>query len=43
MDIEVNGLGGVVLWIGALSIVLVTIGYGYYALDRLLARMAQHR
>ena len=42
-DIEVNGLGGVVLWIGALSIVVVTIGYGNYALDRLLAKMAQHR
>lgn len=39
MNIEVLGLGGVAVWILGLSAALIGVGYGYVALDRVLARL----
>ncbi|GAA1636655.1 Pr6Pr family membrane protein [Microbacterium flavum] len=43
MNVEKNGLGGVVLWIIGLSIALIGVGYLFYGLDRLLARVGAGR
>lgn len=43
MNVETNGLGGVVLWIAGLTVALVAVGYVYYGVDRLLARIAHTR
>ncbi|WP_454261257.1 Pr6Pr family membrane protein [Pseudoxanthomonas mexicana] len=43
MNVEVNGLGDVILWIVGLTVALVGVGYIYYALDRLLARVGAPR
>ena len=43
MNVEVNGLGDVILWIVGLTVALVGVGYVYYALDRLLARVGAPR
>ena len=43
MNIETNGLGGVVLWIAGLTVALVAVGYVSYGVDRLLARVAPSR
>lgn len=37
MDVEANGVGGVAVWILALSVALIGVGYLYLALDRLLS------
>lgn len=37
MDVTTLGVGGVALWILMLSVALVTVGYGYLGLDRVLA------
>ena len=39
----IHGLGGVILWIVGLTIALVGVGYLYYGLDRMLARIAESR
>ncbi|MGB4776737.1 Pr6Pr family membrane protein [Microbacterium sp.] len=36
MDVDVHGVGGVAMWIVVLTVALVGVGYGYYALDRRL-------
>lgn len=38
MDVDLHGVGGVALWIIALSVALVMVGYLYLALDRHLGR-----
>ncbi|WP_206427520.1 Pr6Pr family membrane protein [Leucobacter chromiireducens] len=38
LNVAVYGAGGVALWILALSVALIGVGYVYVALDRLLAR-----
>ena len=43
MNVESNGLGGVALWIAGLTVALVAVGYVYYGVDRLLARIAHTR
>lgn len=43
MNVEVNGLDGVILWIVGLTVALVGVGYVYFALDRLLARVGAPR
>lgn len=43
MDVEANGVGGVIGWIAGLTVALVAVGYGYFGIDRLLARFgARH-
>ncbi len=37
MDVDANGLGGVIAWIAGLSVALVAVGYAYYGIDRWLA------
>lgn len=37
MDVDALGVGGVAVWIAGLTVVLVGVGYGFYALDRWLA------
>ncbi|GAA3911223.1 Pr6Pr family membrane protein [Microbacterium invictum] len=37
MDVETLGIGGVVMWLVGLTVALIGIGYGFYALDRRLA------
>ena len=39
LDVARLGWGGVALWIAALSVALIGVGYVYVALDRLLARL----
>lgn len=34
MDVDALGLGGVALWIAGLTVALIGVGYGIYALDR---------
>ena len=41
MDASVHGVGGVIAWIVGLTVALVGVGYGYYGLDRLLARVGR--
>ena len=41
MDASLHGIGGVVAWIVGLTVALVGVGYGYYGLDRLLARVGR--
>lgn len=43
MDASVHGVGGVIAWIVGLTVALVGVGYGYYGLDRLLARVGRRR
>ena len=43
MNVESNGLGGLALWIAGLTVALVAVGYVYYGVDRLLARIAHTR
>ena len=43
MDASVHGVGGVIAWIVGLTVALVGVGYGYYGLDRLLARVGPRR
>ncbi|WP_460796099.1 Pr6Pr family membrane protein [Microbacterium sp. GXF0217] len=43
VDVDALGVGGVALWIGGLTIALVTVGYIYCALDRILSRMTRRR
>lgn len=43
MNVEIHGVGGVILWIVGLTIALVGVGYLYYGLDRMLARIAESR
>lgn len=39
LDVAAQGVGGVALWVLALSVVLIALGYVYFAIDRLLARV----
>jgi len=41
MDIDVLGLGGVALWIAALTVALVAVGFVYLLLDRVLSAVAR--
>lgn len=41
LDVDTHGVGGVALWILALSVVLVAVGYLYLALDRVLGGLAR--
>ena len=43
MNVEVLGVGGVALWIAALTVALVAVGYVYVAIDRVFARIARGR
>jgi len=43
MNLDLHGVGGVTLWIIGLTVALVGVGYGYYALDRWLGTRAQQR
>lgn len=36
MNVDTLGIGGVALWIAGLTVTLVAVGYGFYALDRWL-------
>ena len=41
MNVETLGLGGVALWIAALTIALIAVGYVYLLVDRVLASIAR--
>jgi uncharacterized membrane protein YhaH (DUF805 family) len=41
MDLDVLGLGGVALWIAALTVALVAVGFVYLLIDRILAALAR--
>ena len=43
MDLDVLGLGGVALWIVALTAGLVAVGYVFVVIDKLLGRLARAR
>lgn len=43
MDVEANGLDGVIAWIAGLTVALVAVGYVYFGLDRALARIGESR
>ena len=43
MDVAQNGVGGVAAWIVGLTVALVAVGYMYYAIDRMLAKVAGAR
>lgn len=38
MNVETNGLDGVILWIAGLTVALLAVGYLFYGLDRVLTR-----
>lgn len=41
MDLDLRGVGGVVVWVLALSVALVLVGYLYLSLDRCLGRRTE--
>ena len=41
MNVDALGLGGVALWIGALTVALIAVGYVYVLVDHLLASVAR--
>lgn len=43
MDVEKNGLIGVIIWIIALSVSLIAVGYVYFAIDKALGWVATRR
>lgn len=43
MDVEANGVGGVIAWIVGLTIALIAVGYVYYVIDQGLAGLNRRR
>ena len=41
VNIDTQGVGGVLMWIGILSVVFAAVGFGFYGLDRLESKKAK--